>query len=107
MPSPSKISVAVALLAVGSALPTTHKGFVVYQVPKNPGFLTAGPHSVLKTYLKYGKEPPSAVEQAAASTTGSVAATPEEYDSEYLCPVTVGTPGVTLNMDFDTGSSDL
>ena len=26
-------------------------------------------------------------------------------DSEYLCPVTIG--GQTLNLDFDTGSSDL
>lgn len=29
----------------------------------------------------------------------------QQYDSEYLCPVTVG--GQTLNLDFDTGSSDL
>jgi hypothetical protein len=28
-----------------------------------------------------------------------------QYDSEYLCPVTVG--GQMLNLDFDTGSSDL
>jgi aspergillopepsin I len=28
-----------------------------------------------------------------------------QYDSEYLCPVTVGSQ--TLNLDFDTGSSDL
>ncbi|CAE6449310.1 unnamed protein product [Rhizoctonia solani] len=30
-----------------------------------------------------------------------------QNDSEYACPVTVGTPGVTLVLDFDTGSSDL
>ncbi|KAF7789447.1 hypothetical protein EIP86_000392 [Pleurotus ostreatoroseus] len=28
-------------------------------------------------------------------------------DSEYVVPVTVGTPGVTVHLDFDTGSSDL
>ncbi|KAF8599179.1 acid protease [Ceratobasidium sp. AG-I] len=29
-----------------------------------------------------------------------------ENDTEYACPVTIGNPGVTLTLDFDTGSSD-
>lgn len=36
---------------------------------------------------------------------GLVAATPEQGDVEYLSPVTIG--GQTLNLDFDSGSSDL
>lgn len=40
-----------------------------------------------------------------ASGVGLVPATPEQGDLEYLSPVTIG--GQTLNLDFDTGSSDL
>ena len=42
---------------------------------------------------------------AGGSGSGSVTATPKVHNSEYLCPVTIG--GQTLNLQFDTGSSDL
>ncbi|KAF2143407.1 uncharacterized protein K452DRAFT_225302 [Aplosporella prunicola CBS 121167] len=62
---------------------------------------------MLKTYQKYGAQAPSDVQSAAAaSTTGTVNASPEDqYDSLYLCPVDIG--GSTLQLDFDTGSADL
>lgn len=41
----------------------------------------------------------------ATSETGDVAATPESGDSEFLAPISIG--GQTMNMDFDSGSSDL
>ena len=36
-----------------------------------------------------------------------VPAEDQQYDTEYLSPVTIGTPGTIFNLDFDTGSSDL
>lgn len=41
----------------------------------------------------------------ADAAASKVVATAEEGDSEFLSPITIG--GQTLNMDFDTGSSDL
>lgn len=41
------------------------------------------------------------------STEAEVPANDVQNDLEYVVPVTIGTPGVTLNLDFDTGSSDL
>lgn len=38
---------------------------------------------------------------------GNVPAEDSQNDSEYLCPVTIGTPGKTFTLDFDTGSADL
>lgn len=45
------------------------------------------------------------VNAAAASGVGIVTNTPTSGDVEYLSPVSIG--GQTLNLDFDTGSSDL
>jgi hypothetical protein len=65
---------------------------------------------LLQVYAKYAKagaSAPSPVRKAAASATvaATVAASPEDSDVSYLCPVTVG--GKTLNLNFDTGSADL
>ncbi|KAK8042985.1 eukaryotic aspartyl protease [Apiospora phragmitis] len=43
--------------------------------------------------------------KAATNGTGLVAAKPEKNDVEYLSPVKIG--GQTVNLDFDSGSSDL
>lgn len=50
---------------------------------------------------------PSSTASASSDDDGSgeVTATPEENESEYLSPVTIG--GQKLNLNFDTGSADL
>lgn len=60
--------------------------------------------SLVKTYGKFNAAVPANV-KAALATTGTVTATPEAYDSEYLCPVSID--GQTLMLDFDSGSADL
>jgi len=44
---------------------------------------------------------------SASGEIGAVSAVPETDDSEYLETVKIGTSPQTMNMDFDTGSSDL
>ncbi|USW57270.1 Putative aspartic peptidase A1 family, aspartic peptidase, active [Septoria linicola] len=67
--------------------------------------------SALETIAPASYKPfPNATISSAASVTkdnedGEVTATPEENEIQYLSPVTVG--GQLLNLNFDTGSSDL
>lgn len=113
----SKLGAASAILSVVAATPAEYessleKRGVTFRVDQTlntakSGKITSGPAAVAAVYGKYGKTPPADVAAAAAANEGTVTATPEQYDSEYLCPVTIGTTGVTLNLDFDTGSSDL
>ncbi|KAI0178362.1 secreted aspartic proteinase precursor [Pestalotiopsis sp. NC0098] len=105
-----------AVLSFTSAAPTAEgpktKDFTVTQV-RNTHYVRNGAAALAKAYRKYGAPLPdyltSALNQTHTkrATTGSAVTTPEEYDTEYLTPVSIGTPAQTLNLDFDTGSSDL
>lgn len=103
------VTALAALSATTFAAPTELKqGFTVNQVDTGKKILKNGPAEIKKTFLKYGKTPPANVINAAAAVqSGTVKASPEAYDSSYLCPVSVGSPAQVLNLDFDTGSSDL
>ncbi|KAF7976244.1 hypothetical protein HWV62_7284 [Athelia sp. TMB] len=100
----SIVLASATLLSAAVASPVEKRGtsFSVKQTA-NPKFKANGPRAYAKAYKKFGKTMPA---DLAAAVSGTVTATPDDsYDSEYLCPVTIG--GQTLTLDFDTGSSDL
>lgn len=124
MPSLTNILLTAALAGagLGSALPpkigtiVEDGKFSVTQVP-NKHYKFNGAYSIYKTYLKFGAPVPDYLQAAVANftaghaikrATGSASATPiDSYDDAYITPVSIGTPAQVLNLDFDTGSSDL
>jgi hypothetical protein len=75
----------------------------------NANYVRNGTAAMLKAYAKYKLKPtmemPKAfTESLSRRQDSSVPAVPND-GSEYLVPVTIG--GEPLNLDFDTGSSDL
>lgn len=79
-------------------------------VVRNPEFKANGTIAILKARAKYGFEATYRKGPVNAQVVGQTPASPDELhggDLEYLIPVPIGTPAQTLNLDFDTGSSDL
>lgn len=100
MPSLQQIAVASAMLGLSAAAPVQQKrtpGFRVDQV-KNTNY-TASPVAQAKVDIAKW-----AARKGKSVSPGSVTATPQSGDTEYLCPVTIGNQNFIL--DFDTGSSD-
>jgi aspergillopepsin I len=90
------------------------KTFSLHQVSIARQVPWRGPISMRRAYLKYGLEVPDGVARAAAGfeqqppiTNGktSVPVRPAPNDVEFLVPVDVGNH--QLQLDLDTGSSDL
>nr|POE85174.1 aspartic protease snp2 [Quercus suber] len=111
MPSFLSTAALVATAGLAMAAPAEIAGRATFEIKQVEAakVLKSGPLAMMKTYAKYAKigaqAPPQVAAAAAAVQSGSVAANPEQYDASYLCPVKVGSN--TLNLDFDTGSSDL
>ena len=85
--------------------------FSIAQV-HNPKFVRHGPFALYKALRKYGAPIPdelsaSVQRMVSKRATGSAVATPELYDTEFLTPVSIGTPPQNLNVDIDTGSGDM
>ncbi|KAK6508863.1 Type I transmembrane sorting receptor [Arthrobotrys musiformis] len=112
--------VAAATGNLGSNSTEDSNSFSRFSIPvvPNPAFERDGFHELRKAYLKYKRHfsdlviPPGLLNytktsklQQRGSRTGTVIASPVAYDTMYLSPITIG--GQKMNMDFDTGSSDL
>ncbi|MCJ1416679.1 Type I transmembrane sorting receptor [Xylographa parallela] len=110
MPSITSL-VAIATFCYLTSAAPFKTGFAIKQIPHDTSLLHNGPMSLLKAYEKYGAQPPLLVKRAALTSTGTVTATPTEYDSEYLINVEISSPSPigsasnTFTMDVDTSSS--
>jgi hypothetical protein len=95
----SELSAASVLITIATASPANYEpldkrgqAFQVHQSVRKP-YILSDPATMAKPYAKcakIGAVAPSYVLAAAANFDGTVTANPEEEDSEYLCPVTVG-----------------
>lgn len=100
----NKVIPALAGLAsIACAAPTEGK-YSVKQVARPATKTTNFPSQYARALSKFGATVPSNV-QAAAVASGVATNTPSTDDEEYLTPVNVG--GTIMQLDFDTGSSDL
>jgi aspergillopepsin I len=121
VPQPTAVAFTAALAGLAAATPIKTKigtkagSFSVNQVA-NAAFKPHGAFQLAKAYNKYGIPMPEGLARTVAKynaakkakrDSGSATTTPEQYDIQYLTPVEIGTPAQTLNLDFDSGSSDL
>ncbi|KZM20428.1 Aspergillopepsin I [Ascochyta rabiei] len=114
MPSFTYLTAVLALTSAVAATPLQKRDTFSVEQVKHKLQLKNGPAQIAKALRKHNKAVPAHIQSAAdarantasAVISGSEPANPNsDYDESYLSPVTVGTTNV--NLDFDTGSSDL
>ncbi|RUS17872.1 rhizopuspepsin 6 precursor [Endogone sp. FLAS-F59071] len=111
------IAILVMALAVVDARPTGHKGKLHngkphkgkktghIKVQNNPHYHPNAARQVVRSWRKFNKHTHSRI--IGKIDAGIIPFTDDGNDLEYYASVTVGTPGQTFKLDFDTGSADL
>ena len=95
----------VTLRVAGSGVAAMGKAYRKFGIPL-PETSSAPLSKELESRASSNVEGPQSLAATGGGQPSSgVIATAEEGDAEFLSPVTIG--GQTVNMDFDTGSSDL
>ncbi|EIE77055.1 hypothetical protein G6F47_004321 [Rhizopus delemar] len=99
--------VALAFMALATEAAPSGKKLSI-PLTKNTNYKPSAKNAIQKALAKYHRfRTTSSSNSTSTEGTGSVPVTDYYNDIEYYGKVTVGTPGVTLKLDFDTGSSDL
>ncbi|KAJ0124812.1 secreted aspartic proteinase precursor [Diaporthe amygdali] len=102
------ICMCLALLVSTSLCIVPSVGTFTMNTIPNPGFKGRnGTAAYLKALAKYAHLADNDGVNKATSPFGEVVGFSESNDREWLCPIKIGTPGQTLNLDLDTGSADL
>ncbi|KAI9279852.1 rhizopuspepsin precursor-like protein [Sporodiniella umbellata] len=102
------ISSCVALAFMALAVEAAPGGKKInIPLAKNSDYKPNAKRAIQKANAKYSRFRGNSTGHASPDGTGSVPVTDSHGDVEYYGEVTVGTPGVSLKLDFDTGSSDL
>jgi aspergillopepsin I len=111
----SSLTTVLALAAIAQAAPAEKRAASTFSIPAihNTQHTRNGTAAMLKAYKKFGLKPSqqfsdSFINELTSSwkrQDGTVTASPDPNNVEYLVPVTIG--GEKLNLDFDSGSADL
>ncbi|PSR80075.1 aspartic peptidase domain-containing protein [Coniella lustricola] len=96
---------ATSVAALHSQLSRSLDGYSLDTVP-NVKYQANGVIAKQKALAKYAHLVDS-TDNKFVATVGELSGFVEENDREWLCPVSIGTPAQTVNLDLDTGSADL